>query len=240
MDDRKPQKEDLFNIFKVIKNSFCTGYVASLFCMGISFLLAVLFLIATGDMDYGYYTFLRPFSFVVIIIFALIFWVNPDPTYWYWKEHKTPTVLTVFILLSMFFVWILFNPIFPIYSDKDTWMVLDSISSIIMFIIFGIFWGRQLYIGYQFSLFVVRGTLVSCNSDDQNPSKIHYCVRVGNSHIPQENIVYYVKTTIAKTDIDICLGDHIEVCGVLKETGKIGGITYAHIEKASCYYPRRN
>ena len=29
-------------------------------------------------------------------------------------------------------IWILFNPIFPIYLDKDTWVVLDLICGIAM------------------------------------------------------------------------------------------------------------
>ncbi len=75
----------------------------------------LMLLIATADLDYSYYQFLR-----IIICGISVFLA------WY------------FIKLS--FIWfgwvsmviaVLFNPIFPIFLDKSTWIAIDLICAVL-------------------------------------------------------------------------------------------------------------
>lgn len=78
----------------------------------------LLLIIAVGDLDYGYYQILRIIITIFAIIFAFIF-----------KDFKNNILTTIMIIIA-----ILFNPILPIYLDKEIWVILDFISSIIFLI----------------------------------------------------------------------------------------------------------
>ena len=125
----------------------------------------------------------------------------------------------------MLIVWILFNPIFPIYSSKGTWIVLDIISGVIMLTVSGIFMGKQIKENYETSLFVLRGKVVNVGKT--------YC------HVtPGKNILYFIDIDTKNSDPDIKEGDYIEVQGRLKWVHN-GEITNGSIKKGRCYYPRR-
>lgn len=89
------------------------------YCLIIPLVMMILFLIATGDLDYGYYTFLRIFSFVFLIIFVIAYCSATESFLAY------PIIATGAII-------ILFNPINPISFEEDTWAVFDILSAVIM------------------------------------------------------------------------------------------------------------
>ena len=92
-------------------------------CEVISLILAVLYLIGMADLPYGYYQFLRIASLVLLPIFILLSFGSGLFKYFI----NIITIPSIFLL-------ILFNPIFPIYLDKETWVVLDLISAILLFV----------------------------------------------------------------------------------------------------------
>ncbi len=83
-----------------------------------SVMSAVMLLLAIPDLPYGYYTLLR---WVVTASAIFLFWVA------YKLERK-------FWLFSMGIVALLFNPIAPIYFDKETWVIIDFIVAILFLI----------------------------------------------------------------------------------------------------------
>lgn len=105
---KEPQKNIITKINSVTK-----------FCIGMCLLLAVLFSVGIADLDYGYYVFLRIFTFVAlaIIIFA------------YSLDHDSFLNLVNIVFLV---IMILFNPFFPIYLDKELWVILDIVSAVCM------------------------------------------------------------------------------------------------------------
>jgi len=80
-----------------------------------SIISAVMLLVAILDLPYGYYTLLR---WIVTASAIFLVWVASK------LERK-------FWLFSMGIVAILFNPIAPIYLDKETWVVIDFIVAIV-------------------------------------------------------------------------------------------------------------
>ena len=78
----------------------------------------ILLIFATFQLPYGYYTFLR-----IAITFIAVYL-----TYNLYKEDNTVWAL-IFMLIG-----ILFNPIFPIYLDKETWVILDIGTTVFFFI----------------------------------------------------------------------------------------------------------
>jgi len=78
----------------------------------------ILLIFATFQLPYGYYIFLR-----ISITFIAAYL-----TYNLYKEDKTVWAI-IFLLIG-----ILFNPIFPIYLDKETWVILDIGTAVIFFI----------------------------------------------------------------------------------------------------------
>ena len=77
---------------------------------------SVLLFIALGDHPYSYYRFLRLFTFVVCC-------------YGFYKA---------FAIRNKIFSWLfgiivfLFNPIYPLYFNKELWHIIDVISGIIL------------------------------------------------------------------------------------------------------------
>lgn len=82
------------------------------------FIPTILLLVAIGDLEYGYYQILR----IVVTVFAIIF------------AFTFKALENGIVTIMMTIIAILFNPIFPIYLDKDVWVVLDFIFSIIFLV----------------------------------------------------------------------------------------------------------
>ncbi|MBP8961035.1 hypothetical protein KBG31_02310 [Patescibacteria group bacterium] len=81
---------------------------------GILLLLAI----PSGWWPYGYYIFLRWVIFVSSIINALGF-------------HKSKLTAWAFIFGAIAF---LFNPFFPIYLNKSSWVAIDFITATLFFL----------------------------------------------------------------------------------------------------------
>ena len=94
-------------------------------CGIIGLTLCFLYLIGTGDMDYSYYQFLRIISLILIPIFISIYG-------WFIKESER---VLDFVNVPTGIILILFNPIKPMYFDKETWIILDVICAIVFFAI---------------------------------------------------------------------------------------------------------
>jgi len=77
----------------------------------ISIISIILLLIATLNLPYGYYTFLR-----IAITISAIYLANIA-----YKTKKDNWVILMGI------VAVLFNPIFPIHLDKELWVIIDII-----------------------------------------------------------------------------------------------------------------
>ena len=90
-----------------------------LFCVIASVITSALYFIGMADLAYGYYTFLRVFSLISLPTIVLVYIITTG-------KINTPMTYVPSV------IWILFNPIFPIYLDKDTWVVLDLICGIAM------------------------------------------------------------------------------------------------------------
>jgi len=82
------------------------------------FIPTIILLMAIGDLDYAYYQILR----IVVMVFAIIFVLIL-------KAFKNVPLMVIMIIIA-----VLFNPILPFYLDKDVWIVLDFISSILFLI----------------------------------------------------------------------------------------------------------
>ena len=94
-------------------------------CGIIGLTLCFLYLISTGDLEYGYYQFLRIVSLVLIPVFIGIYG-------WFVKESEN---VFDFVNIPTGAILILFNPILPIYLEKETWVILDIICAMIFFAI---------------------------------------------------------------------------------------------------------
>lgn len=93
------------------------------FCLIMPLIMAVLYLIAVADLDYGYYTFLRIISLIMLGIFVIVYY------------GATESFLN-FPCIAAIFIAVLFNPIAPIYMSAEVWAVLDVISAVVMIAIF--------------------------------------------------------------------------------------------------------
>jgi len=80
-------------------------------------IVAGLLLIAIAELPYGYYTFLRITVFIVSIICVIE----------YFEKRN------IFVILFAI-VAILFNPLIPVYLDKETWVPIDIITAVIFVI----------------------------------------------------------------------------------------------------------
>lgn len=74
--------------------------------------IAALLLIALLPLPYGYYTFLR-LTVTISAAFAI---------YSFWED--TPWLAWIFISVA-----ILFNPLIPVYLDRQIWAILDVITA---------------------------------------------------------------------------------------------------------------
>lgn len=78
---------------------------------------AGLLLIAIAELPYGYYIFLRIIVFIVSAICVIEYF------------EKRNFFVYIFSMIA-----ILFNPIIPIHLDKETWIPIDIITSLIFII----------------------------------------------------------------------------------------------------------
>ncbi len=85
---------------------------------GLKLVAVILVFYATSRNPYSYYIFLRWYVFLSCIYFA---YLSKDETNKIW-----------FILFTVIFL--LFNPIIPIYFKKDIWTIIDITAGIIIFL----------------------------------------------------------------------------------------------------------
>lgn len=78
--------------------------------------IATILFISIAELPYGFYTFMR----IVVPILSGIYLF-----FAYMQEEEFSLMLIPNIIIV-----ILWNPVFPIYLDKDTWMVIDFIAGI--------------------------------------------------------------------------------------------------------------
>ena len=78
----------------------------------VPFALAVLLLISVFDLPYGFYTVLR-----VCVCFASLYLAFCC----YCCDGK-------YAIIPSLIIAVIWNPIFPVYLDKDTWVALDIIA----------------------------------------------------------------------------------------------------------------
>jgi hypothetical protein len=79
-------------------------------------IIAVILFISIAELPYGFYTFMRiavPLLSVIYLFFAYMI-----------KEEFS------LMLIPNIIIVILWNPIFPIYLDKETWVVIDAVAGI--------------------------------------------------------------------------------------------------------------
>ena len=91
-------------------------------CACTSLTLGILFFVSVFNLPYGFYTFMRVFTLVLSALYVF---------YYYSETEKFS--LTFIPVLAIGILW---NPIAPIYMDKNTWVVFDYIAAIIEFFIF--------------------------------------------------------------------------------------------------------
>ncbi len=82
-------------------------------------IVAILLFIGALSMPYGYYQLLR----IVVTICSAIF------CFQFLEENK----MNMVYLFG--FIAILFNPLIPIYLDKQTWVIIDIVAGGIFFFI---------------------------------------------------------------------------------------------------------
>lgn len=78
-------------------------------------ILIILFFVSVFDLPYVFYTLLRVFVFIISLLFAFCCYCCDD---------KIAVVISAIIAI----IW---NPIMPVYLDKETWVILDVIALII-------------------------------------------------------------------------------------------------------------
>lgn len=89
-----------------------------------SVFVAIILVIAilSDSLDIGYFTFLRWVIFAASFYYAYFVHKKEQKlNYWFWN----------FIILA-----ILFNPIVPVYLERDTWVLFDFIT-LILFVVHG-------------------------------------------------------------------------------------------------------
>lgn len=101
--DTKPKKR--------FDNSMKTGLII---CVTLGFF----FLLSVCDLDYGYYNFMRVFAFLMSVVCAVIFFRKQG-----FSAIHIPIVA----------ICVLWNPIAPVYMDKETWVIFDVIAALIEF-----------------------------------------------------------------------------------------------------------
>lgn len=78
-------------------------------------IIAIIFLISTADLPYGFYTIMRIAVPLLSAIFLFFLYCELN------EEFNLMLIPNILII-------ILWNPILPIYLDKDTWVIIDLIA----------------------------------------------------------------------------------------------------------------
>lgn len=78
--------------------------------------VAAILFISIAELPYGFYTFMRIVVPLLSIIYLLFVYILIDK----FSLMLIPNILIV----------ILWNPILPVYLDKETWVVIDAIAGI--------------------------------------------------------------------------------------------------------------
>ena len=79
-------------------------------------IIAAVLFISIADLPYGFYTFMRivvPLLSAIYLLFA------------YMMNEEFSLMLIPNIIIT-----VLWNPILPVYMDKETWIVIDAIAGI--------------------------------------------------------------------------------------------------------------
>lgn len=109
---------------------------AEIFCIAMPIVMGLLYFVGVFDLEYGYYVFLRIATLIFVGGFAITSMNHYDALLNY------PTLASIALI-------ILFNPFDPISFGKDTWVVFDIISSIIMFSCAGVMIYRLFYMNKE-------------------------------------------------------------------------------------------
>lgn len=91
-------------------------------CACTSLTLAILFIVSVFNLPYGFYTFMRVFTLILSALYI----------FYYYNETEKFSLTFIPVLA----IGILWNPIAPIYMDKNTWVIFDYIAAIIELSIF--------------------------------------------------------------------------------------------------------
>lgn len=79
-------------------------------------IIAAILFISIAELPYGFYTFMR----IVVPILSAIYLFCA-----YAEKEEFDLMMIPNILIV-----ILWNPIFPVYLDKDTWIIIDLVAGI--------------------------------------------------------------------------------------------------------------
>lgn len=90
---------------------FCAPYLV----------LATLFGIATMELSAGFYTFLRPFVFCVLLLMMLL-------TFMLFFDKRFP----IPVIIASALIAVLFNPFIPFYFNRVVWEVIDMVCAVVM------------------------------------------------------------------------------------------------------------
>jgi hypothetical protein len=101
----------------------------SIFVSFINGFLAFLMFLAIFDLPYIYYEFLRPTVFIGSIL--LIFLIT--------QQNSKLSLLIMLISI----IALIFNPIFPIYSNRSFWLPVNILSGI-LFSYLSLYFGKKL------------------------------------------------------------------------------------------------
>lgn len=80
------------------------------------FVIAIIMTISVADLPYGFYTLMRIIVPMLSAIFAVLLLIELDGF--------------SLILIPNILIAIIWNPILPVYLDKDTWIVIDIVAGI--------------------------------------------------------------------------------------------------------------
>ena len=79
-------------------------------------IIAAILFISIAELPYGFYTFMRIVVPLLSVIYLFFVYMETDE----FKPMMIPNILIV----------ILWNPILPVYLDKETWVVIDVIAGL--------------------------------------------------------------------------------------------------------------
>lgn len=98
----------------------------------IPFIISIIFFISMGDVYYDFYTFARIIVSLFSVIFLFLLYIYNDK----FSMWQLPVIL----------ITVLWNPIFPVYLDRETWLILDG-CGMITEIVLGVYayklWEKQ-------------------------------------------------------------------------------------------------